>query len=112
MTIQHEQLMQTASAVDPSNGTMFAIDNTGVRPPIAIMQKKNAHAEYANVLTASILLYRVNANASDFLGTMIEVLEEAGRDDLVNAVQEVQATMETARRCAIDGIENMAALKK
>jgi hypothetical protein len=111
MTISHDKLMHTASAVDPSNGTMVAIDNaTGL--PTIILQKKNAHVDYVNVITASILLYRVNANAEAFLETLIEVLEETGRDDLVNAVQEVCATLNTARRCAIDGIENMAALRK
>jgi len=65
------------------------------------------HSDFTNLIGASLLLYRVNEATEAALSTFIELLEQHGGDDGVNAFLEIAANLKLARRAADEGISKL-----
>lgn len=117
LQVTHEELMQLTAFVG-LDGVVWAskisdIDASGFKKlPTYIFHKNAINPEYANLLGAAIILYRINQETAQTLELIVEVLEKHGGDALVEALTNCQAALQTARRCAIEGMENVAGNSK
>ena len=65
------------------------------------------HPDYAGVVGAAMLLYRVAQSTETAMSTFIDTLEEVGADQLVQAFQEIAANLKLAQRAAEEGMNKL-----
>lgn len=111
MTITHEDLMRITCIVDPATQCVFAVDPMQDNVPTFVANQRTVAPDFRNLIGAAHLLYRTNAEIETGLQTLIELLEAHGGDALVNSIQQMASSLNVARRCAIEGLEKIAAAK-
>lgn len=100
----HDQLMTALSAVDKTGNCWF-LPKDG--KPELIFAAANVNAELRALLTSAHMLYRISATMRDAFEPLIILLEDNGLDAAVPALLTHQAAIETAMRCATQGIEKV-----
>lgn len=107
--LTHDDLIGRKAFVDPSTGLLWAI-----RPGGAVEQVTYPNGitpAYRHLIDASLLLYVTNHVVANGLVAVTEWAEATGNDRIVHATTTFEANLNLARRCAIEGLENIAANK-
>lgn len=96
---------EDASFFQDEWGLVWAL--TGALPPEGQPPRKDQirpialpDREFSNLISASLILYKIAGETRDALATWIEHLEAHGAEDAVNAFQEIAANLNTACRAA------------
>lgn len=63
--------------------------------------------EWRNLISASLLLYRVVDEQQGLIDKLIEILEQHGADALVGPLQGAMSSMSIAKRVAHEGLEKV-----
>lgn len=107
--LTHFDLIGRKAFVDPHTGLLWA-----VRPDKRLEQVTfpgGVTPAYRNLINASLMLYGANNGVALGLQTVVDWAEGSGNERIVHAVTTFEANLNIARRCAIDGLENVAAMK-
>jgi hypothetical protein len=105
----NEQLMSLGGVVW-SDAHLWAIPLDGSRPiPITGPQGEEA---FRNLRNASLLMFQTLSHAEVWTERLSVWLEAAGGEEAVDSVLKMQSAIRVSRRCAIEGLENIAAIKK
>lgn len=91
--------------VDPATGLLWAVPNGAPGPAIQVTFAGGVAPDFRNIVNSSLLLYANGASMKPTLSAMIEALEEAGSEQLVNAVMKMEAALNVSLLCAEQGIE-------
>lgn len=108
--LTHLDLIGRKAFVEPSTGLLWAI-----RPDGAVEQVTYPNGitpAYRNLINASLLLYVTNHVVANGLIAVTEWAEATGNDRIVHATTTFEANLNLARRCAIEGLQNIAANQK
>lgn len=97
--------------MEPQSEMLLAIE-PGCEVPTFILAMRAVKPEFKNLLAAAHLLYRVNRETRQGLELLIELLEQHGGDALVGSIQAFASNLQTAERCAIEGLHIIAQSKK
>jgi len=100
--VKHEDMMERS--VINAEGYLFAIDNRYPKFPLAITDVRHLNPEYVNVLAASALLYRIAHETAGYLEHLIGYLESKGLDEAVASAMTIQASLNSAKKIAIEGM--------
>lgn len=68
--------------------------------------------EFANLFSASLILYKIAGETRDALSIWIEALEKNGGEEAVNAFQDIAGNLNTACRAAEQGLAKVFADKR
>jgi hypothetical protein len=95
------------------HGILWAFKGTMPTDPVAAMQAVadpsnliyagNPDPSVIKLLAASGLMYKLLAQTSDMLESLVLVLEQRGADDMVESVQNVASNLKLACRLADEG---------
>jgi hypothetical protein len=97
--------------MEPQSEMLLAIE-PGDPLPTFILPMQAVKPEFKNLLAAAHLLYRVNRETRLGLELLIEVLEQHGGDALVGSIQAFASNLQTAERCAVEGLHIIAQSQK
>ena len=96
---------EDASFFQDEWGIVWAI--TGALPPEGQPPSRDqirpvalGDTEFGNLISASLILYKIAGETRDAISIWIEHLERAGADDAVNAFQDIAANLNTACKAA------------
>lgn len=109
--LNDQDLRRMTVVCEPVSGTVWAIDPDKDVPTL-VVQTAIVHPDFRNLIAAAHLLYRVNAETLDGLQMLVDVLEAHGADALVPSIMQFAASMRTAQRCAIEGLDLIAKSQK
>jgi hypothetical protein len=100
--MKHKDLMErTLVSV---NGFLLSVHNAAPDKPELVLGLGGVNPEYHNLIWAAALLYRTAGETRQYLESLIEYLEENGLDEAVGSVTQIQATLNTAMKFAIEGL--------
>lgn len=109
--LTHDQVKKTIGVVDPTTGLLWAYPKDG-RPPALVTFPNGVHGDYKNLLNASVMLYNIVEECKQLLNVLHDISVERGDEVLIGPVTQMAASCQTAQRCAIEGIDKIAARRK
>lgn len=104
----HDELQRLTGAV-LADGNLWAIDENG---RLFQVTGEGASDHFRNLRNGSLLMYRTLTNAEDWVEKLTVWLEAAGGEVAVNAALQMQGAIRVTRRIAVEGLENIADIKK
>jgi hypothetical protein len=108
--LKHNDLIGRKAFVDPSTGLLWAIRPDGGFEQVTY--PNGITPAYRNLIGSALLLYTANHCVANGLTAVVEWAETTGNERIVHAVSSFEANLNLARRCAIEGLENVAAMQK
>jgi hypothetical protein len=108
--LKHIDLIGRKAFVDPSTGLLWAVLPGGALEQVTYPD--GITPAYRHLIGASLMLYTTNHVVAEGLTAVVDWAEATGNDRIVNAVTTFEANLNLARRCAIEGLENVAAKQK
>jgi hypothetical protein len=105
------KLKALTGVVDPTTGILWALPADG-SPPVAVTYPNGVNLEFRNLLNASIILYRIVGECEEVLNALHDFFAEQGIEQLIAPVTNTAASCQVARRCAIEGLEKIAARRE
>jgi hypothetical protein len=104
-----EAYLKRVVGVVLQDGDLWAIDPG--QPPVKITGP-DASDEFRNLRNASLIMYSTLTNAEEWFEKLLIWLEACNAEVAVDSVLKLQAAVRVSRRCAIEGLENLASGKK
>lgn len=108
--LKHDDLIGRKAFVDPATGMLWAILPDGSKEQVTF--KGGIAPAYRNLVNAAIMLYVINSHVAEGLQLLSDWAEATNNERIVNAVTTYEANLHLARRCATEGLENIAATVK
>jgi hypothetical protein len=108
--LKHSDLLSRKAFVDPATGLLWAIRADGAMEQVTYPD--GVTPAYRNLINASLMLFATNVVVAHGLEAVVDWAEGTGNESVVNSVTIFEANLNLARRCAIEGLENVAAAKK
>jgi hypothetical protein len=107
-SMTNDELMSLGGVVF-KDGELWALPANGRPVPIT-----GPHAEecFRNLRNSSLLMYQTLTHAEQWCELFVVFLEAANANEAVSNVLKMQAAIRVSRRCAIEGLENIADMKK
>lgn len=106
--IDEDKLKRLLGAV-LQDGDLWAIEPG---EPLVKVTGPGASDDFRNLRNASLLMYATLTNAELWIERLSVWLELVGGDNAIDSVLKMQAAIRVSRRCAIEGLENIASDKK
>jgi hypothetical protein len=107
--LTHSDLIARKALID-SNGILWALSLDGSRE--RVLDLNDVAADFRPLIGASLILFAANVVVGEGLKAVVEWAESSGNDKIVNAVTTFEANLNVSRRCAIEGLEKIAAKQK
>jgi hypothetical protein len=105
--LQHkDELLRYRGVVDPATGLLWAVDLYGVQRQVTF--EGGVDPRFRNLINSSFLLNATANNAQEGMLRLAEWLEDVGGEQAVASVLTLQAALNVATRCAVEGIEKIA----
>lgn len=108
--LTHTDLIERKAFVDPTTGLLWALRPDGALEQVTYPD--GITPAYRNLINASLLLYNANFVVGNGMPLLVDWAEYTGNEAIVHAVTTFEANLHISRRCAIEGIENVAATIK
>lgn len=105
----HNELVAAFTAIDVDGDTWYL--PAGGTPEMAF-NKRGVNPELRALLSSAHILYKVAANTRDMFEALIAYMEAKGHDETVQPILAHQSALDTAMRCATEGVEKVLAKRK
>lgn len=105
MTIKHEVLVE--QVFGEGDGVIYAVQESLPQFPIFVAFTGAINPDYINVVAASGLMYRMLEHTKTYLERMIELMDDVGQDAISNSLGDIQASINTTLKVAIEGRRNI-----
>jgi hypothetical protein len=107
--LTHSDLAARKALID-SDGILWALLPDGSRE--RVLDLNAVAVDFRPLIGASLILYAANSVVAEGLAKVVEWAEGTGNDTIVDAVTTFEANLNVSRRCAIEGLQNIAAMQK
>lgn len=103
--------LATLTGVIFNDGCLWAI-NRRTGELIGPLTGPQGLDDFANLRNASLLMFHTLANAETWIEKLSIWLEVAGGEEAVDSVLKMQAAISVTLRCAVEGLDKIADMKK